>query len=240
MRRLLILGCLLLSACGGGIANNNAHANNAGANKACGIKFEREPLEERPVLDPFDLWPPDGARMASENFWGIWQTSEHDASRMLLSTDGLLWHAFGDSTAVTHDRLVDLAQFTGSRVKFSVEFNEKGTAYRSRPRTVSFGRGAHFKDREVHMFVEPRPDQRKEVDLVGGDPRAMADDFQIALSPREMKFGIVPLEGDDKGGKVLLYVDGTTVPEKGAVLFLQIHDRRSETLDRLKIVVRLR
>lgn len=237
-----LAGALLFAACGGGgAANSNTPRTNTVTPKpACGPKFVRVELENLDSRDPPYLWPPNNARLAGEPFWGIWKTHDHSPSQMLLSADGKLWHAFGDSTASVHDRQVELARFN-SRVMFCVEFEENGKRYRSRVRSAEFGKGAHFKDREVRMVVEPKPDQRHEIELVGANPLAIdGGDYQFAQVPEGMYIGCAPRLGEDNGGKVVLVVDGRTVPQGGAACYLQVADRRTDTLDRIKIVIEAR
>lgn len=225
---------LLLAACSGGGTNNTPPQNKPPS--ADDSRFERNPLSPLPELPPRWMWPRDNARVASEQFWGVWQTAQHSTSRMLLSADGLLWHAFGDSTSTTHDRLVELSKF-GSKVMFCVEFEDEGKQYRSRPRNVSFGRGAHFKDRELRWTLRREPDQRREIELVGADPASVADDFRLLLLPDDVRLGYAPLPGDARGGKLVLVADGLTIPREGLVCFLQIADRRTDTLDLIKLIL---
>ncbi len=245
MRRMLPLLLLMLPACSP-VAGSNA-ANNSGGGATgtvSGVKgtaiYDRIPLEDLgPPLDPIYLWPPDKSRIASTEFWGIWQTRERESARMLLSDDGSLWRYFGESSAITHDRLIDMTRF-GSSVIFCVEYQDGEKRFRSRPRTVSFGQGAHFKDREMRMVIERKPEQKAEIALVGVDPATVADDLRFAQLPREVEIGFACPRGEPTGGKIILVADGSTFPPGGLYCYLEVPDRRTDTLDRIKVIVEVK
>lgn len=236
---LLVMFALTLAACGGGQANNAPRSNNPiNAPPKEDIKFERVPLEELPERDPPYVWPSDGFRMAADLFWVSWKTSEFVPSRLIASRDGKLWYDLGSTVNLVHYLPVDLAGF-GSDVLFSIEFEEQGRKFRSRPRRVKYGAGIRYGVRELDVTLEARPDQKVELTVEGGDLQGLsADDFWFALLPDELRIYGLPRRDSETSGRIELVIDGATLPKDGCWGFMEMRDSRRDTRDRVLLKFR--
>ncbi len=235
---MLALLALLVAACGGGGANN-APAVNSPANKPDepGLEFERVALEKLTVRDPAYLWPRDGARLSADSIWVIWKTDDLSAGRLLGTKNGMLWYDLGATMAKVHYLPLDLAKF-GSDAGFSVEFEEGGERFRSRQRNVRFGQGIRFTTRRIECAVERADKQTFTLKTETGDLQGLsADDFTFALFPDDMTIYGVPHRESDTSGYIELVIDGRSVPGKGCTGFMEMRDSRTDTRDRVLIVI---
>jgi hypothetical protein len=204
-----------------------------------GPPVETVALSPRDSLDPTGLWPPQYARLASPDFWVIWQTAEHSAARLLVSGGSGAWIEFGRTVARDHLVQVPLHEFDG-RVAFCVEFEERGREWRSAPRLVTFGAGARFEKRRYEFRVTGEPMETFELNLLGRNPSRLGDEpFLTALFPEDVRPFAVAGDGDDEGGVVHFGVaDGSAVPPEGCYGFLQVYDPRANTYDRVLVALR--
>lgn len=234
----LLIFAFLLTACGGG-DSNNAAAFNSPSNKSDepGLEFERVALEKLTVRDPAYLWPRDGARLSADSFWVIWKTEDLSAGRLLGTKTGMLWYDLGVTMAKVHYLPLDLAKF-GSDAGFSVEFEEGGERFRSRQRNVRFGQGIRFATRKIECAVERADKQTFTLKTETGDLQGLSpDDFTFALFPDDMTIYGLPHRQSETAGHIELVIDGRTVPGKGCTGFMQVHDSRTNTDDRVLIVI---
>jgi hypothetical protein len=152
----------------------------------------------------------------------------------------MLWYELGVTMARVHHLPIDLAKF-GSDVGFSVEFEEGGEKFRSKQRDVRFGQGLRFAVREIECLVERADKQTFKLKTETGDLQGLpADDFTFALFPDDMTLYGLPHRESETTGYIELVIDGRTVPEKGCTGFMQVHDSRTNTYDRVKIVIKVK
>lgn len=141
---------------GGGTTKGNDNSanvpgNNPGDSGGDGHEWVETKLEDLPPLDPLGLWPRNGQRIASPEFNVMWETSEHSDCRLLVSTNRNTWYVMGRTGGTRHFLPLNFGDFE-STLHFAVEFDDRGTRYRSNARTVSFGKGAAFGKLE-HRFT---------------------------------------------------------------------------------------
>lgn len=237
----IAIAVLLLSACGGG-SSNNAASSNVPANKSAetGLEYERVALEKLTLRDPSYLWPKDGTRLSGDSFWVIWKTEDMSAGRLLGTKNGMLWYELGVTMARVHFLPIDLARF-GSDVGFSVEYEEGGERLRSKQRDVRFGQGIRFAVREIECAVDRADKQTFKLKTETGDLQGLpGDDFTFALFPDDMTIYGLPHRESETTGYIELVIDGRTVPGKGCIGFMQVHDSRTNTYDRVKIVIKVK
>ncbi|MCA8916624.1 MAG: hypothetical protein KDB90_14555 [Planctomycetes bacterium] len=220
---------------GNDIAPANMPVGNADPN---GLQYEQVPLEKLPELDPIGLWPRDGLRVSGVTFWTMWQTSEHAKCRLLATSDGRVWHDIGSTAGETHFLETDLAYFNG-KVRIAVEFDERGTRYRSAPRTVNFGQGAHFAQRE-YQFTLGAGKAEWAFEIVGRSVRDLGREPCLAIGfPGDSE--LVPytsLNPDSPDDSILFGVQHPEVVKEGVAGFLQVYDVVTNTYDR--VLVRLK
>jgi len=225
---------------GPGPSNNNRAADNPPpANGEGGdLKYEAVPLEKLPELDPLGLWPRDGQRISSVEFWVMWQTSGFSQCRLLATSDQRDWFDLGSTGGEDHFLQASLAYF-GSSMTFAVEFDAGGTRYRSAPRTVHFGQGAHFTRRSYEFTLGDGLNQTFPIEVFGRNPRRLSlDAFKSVWFPD----GLVTYvghgrerEGND-GGEVAFGVQDPALLEgRGCQGFLEMYDVVTDTYDRTRI-----
>jgi hypothetical protein len=234
------ISCLLLAACGGG--SGNAVSNDAGNGPANapgqrGLEFERVTLEKRTTRDPPYLWPKEGMRLSATIPWIIWKTDEFSAGQLIASKDRKLWYDLGQTASVIHYLPADLGKFD-SELAFSVEFEEGGERYRSKPREVRFGAGVRFATRRLDCAVARAENQVFTLKTEAGDLKGLsADDFRFALLPEGLIVYGRPFPESETTGRLELVIDGRTVPGKGCAGFWEIRDSRADTWDRVLLVI---
>jgi len=204
-----------------------------------GLVMEQVDLDPRPQWDPPELWPQDGQRMSSPEFWVLWKTDDFCDCRLLSTRDEHLWYEVGHTAGDTHYLKIDLSIYD-SRVTFAVDFLREGKKYRSKPRTVTYGRGAHFSEREYRFQVAPKPEQFFSMFLRGRDPvKVPGNLYRHGWFLGDMVVGYQPMAGDDKGGEVKFYVqDGKSVPAGGCVGWVEIYDEIGDSRDRTLVHLR--
>lgn len=234
----VLLALLAHGGCGGGNSANTTNGDSENRQvRNCGGNWESLPLEDLPERDPEALWPRDGMRMAWAEFWISWRTKEHSRCRLLLTRDLKTWQVGGESTAFEHYQQANLAEWN-SQVTFCVEFEEEGKRWRSRPRTVVFGKGARFSGRELHVEIAPEGTTQHSLRLEGRNPvRVGAGGWKHAGFPEDVWVGYAPQPGDDEGGEVLLIVQGEQIPAEGCAGYLEVFDPVGRTYDRVRIVL---
>ncbi|MCB9893259.1 MAG: hypothetical protein H6839_02295 [Planctomycetes bacterium] len=203
-----------------------------------GQQYETVPLEKLPPLDPIDLWPRDGLRVSGVTFWTMWQTSGQSKCRLLASSDGHNWHDIGSTAGERHFLETDLAYFSGE-VKIAVEFDERGKRYRSAPRTVRFGQGAHFAQRE-YQFTIGIGKSEWAFEIVGRKVRDLGREPFLAVDFPEAN-ELVPYTSPDPSSpddSILFGVQHPEVIREGVAGFLQVYDPVTNTYDR--VLVRLK
>jgi hypothetical protein len=206
-----------------------------------GLKYQAVPFEKLPELDPLGLWPRNGQRMSSVEFWVMWQTAGFSKCRLLGTSDQRDWFDLGSTGGEDHCLQASLAYF-GSAVTFAVEFDAGGTRYRSAPRTVYFGQGAHFARRSHEFTPGDAPGQTFPLEVFGRNPRRLSlDAFLAVWFPQELVTFVAhgrEREGDD-GGEVLFGVQDPAVLEgRGCQGFLEVYDVVTDTYDRTRILIR--
>ncbi|MBE7491254.1 MAG: hypothetical protein HS108_05795 [Planctomycetes bacterium] len=214
-------------------------ANAAPAANTGGIEIEQVVLDPRPWRDPPELWPGDGQRLSSPEFWVMWETQDFSQCRLLATRDEKLWFDAGRSGGRLHYLTLDLARFD-SRVTFAVDFEHEGVKYRSRPRTVSFGRGAHFDRRSHSLAVGGQTRQSLDLFLRGRDPARMPrDSFRHGWFAGVFDPWYQPQSGTAQGGTVTLIIpDPARVPQGDTVGWLQVYDEIADSRDRVLIFLR--
>ncbi len=201
-----------------------------------GTRWVRVELEPLPELDPADLWPGDGMRVASPHFWIVWSTGEHTRCRLLLRGRGGSWYEAGHSLANIHYLPADLTQFD-DELYFCVEWNENGRAYRSRERHVSFGAGACFEQRRYEFRVPQQQAPEFRMRLQGRSLNELAaEPFLTTLFPEVVVPAAYALPAEDTA--VLRLRDGNDVPQDGCMGFLEVYDNVSLTYDRVLVQLR--
>lgn len=200
------------------------------------LKYETVPLEKLPELDPLALWPNDGLRLASVDFWVMWQTTRQSKCRLLGTSDQRNWVDLGRTNAENHYLPMNMAYF-GSQATFAVEFESNGKRYRSKPRTVYFGNGAYFKERTYRISVSGETNQTWPLALSGDARRLSADSFRWAFHSNEDLVPFwAPPQGDADGGSVVFGIqDPGVLGANGSAGFLQIYDGKTDTYDRALI-----
>jgi hypothetical protein len=234
----IAMGGLALWKSGGqskGNGNQPAPANMPSSNAdPNGLLYEQVPLEDLPELDPIALWPRDGLRVSAVTFWASWQTSEQSACRLIATSDGKLWHDIGSTAGTTHYLETDLAYFSGE-VRIAVEFTERGERYRSRPRTVHFGQGAHFAQREYQYTLSGTAAQSWPIEVVGRDVRSLGGAEACTAIDFPKANELVPtisLNAASPDDTVLFGVQHPEVVKGGVSGFLQVYDPVTNTYDR--------
>lgn len=202
-----------------------------------GLEWERVELEPRDSLDPLQLWPLDGMRLASPEFWVIWHTpNAPTACRLLARGAAGPWREMGHTLALVHYMDIDLSLFD-SEAWFCVEWSDGDRKYRSAERRASFGAGAAFTRREYRIGVPAQGEHRFEMQLRGGNVAALSSgSFLTTLLPMELTCYVVPKSTD--GTIEFVIQDGALVPPGGCIGFLQVHDSVTDTYDR--VLLRLR
>lgn len=219
--------------------NPRPHANNsasAPANTPDGIVIEQVVLDPRPQWDPAYLWPSDGQRMSSPQFWVLWKTDDFCDCRLLATKDEKLWFEVGRTAGVEHYLAIDLGLYDSS-VTFAVDFVREGKKFRSKPRSVSYGRGAHFAQREYRFAVTQQPNQVFSLAVRGRDPiKVPGGNFMHGWFAGDLVVYYSPQPGDSSGGEVIFGVqDGKAVPAAGSVGFVEIYDEMGNCRDRALI-----
>ncbi len=232
---------LILAACGGGGTGGNTPnaANVSPSNEApaSGLEFERVPFDELPTREPTYLWPSNGARLSSDRVWVIWKTAELVPARLLGTKDKRLWYELAVTAAKVHFAELPLDKFD-SRAVFCVDYEEEGKRFRSALHEVRFGNGIRFAQRECKINIEAKPDQRATLAVENGDLGGLGqDDYLFALAPDNLRIYGLPHRDDAKSGTIELVIDGSTVPGKSCILFMEIRDPRTNTRDRTKLVI---
>ncbi|MBX3473749.1 MAG: hypothetical protein KF754_05155 [Planctomycetes bacterium] len=201
-----------------------------------GLKYEQVVLEDLPQRDPSNLWPQHGHRMSSPEFWVLWKTDDFCDCRLIATKNDRLWYEVGHTGGDTHYLAIDLAQFDSS-VTFAVDFTHEGKRYRSRPRSVSFGRGAQFSRRQYNFLVAPLPNQTFGLFMDGRDPiKVPGRGFKHGWFGGDLVVYYSPQPGDEKGGEIIFGVqDGTQIPADGTVGWLEMYDELANTRDRTVI-----
>lgn len=205
------------------------------------LKYEAVPLEKLPELDPLGLWPRDGQRMSSVEFWVMWRTTGFSKCRLLATTDRRDWFDLGSTGGEDHYLQASLAYF-GSAVSFAVEFDAGGTRYRSAPRTVYFGQGAHFTRRSFEFSLGDGKNQTFPIEVFGRNPRRLPlDSFIGVWFPDDLVTFVGhgrEREGDD-GGEIAFGVqDPAVLNGQGCMGFLEMYDVVTDTYDRAQITFR--
>lgn len=200
------------------------------------VTWERVELEPRDSLDPLALWPLDGMRMASPQFWVVWRTDrEASACRLLARGRQGVWREMGHTNAFIHYMDIDLSAYD-SEAWFCVEWSERGREYRSAERRVSFGVGAAFTKREYLIGVPATGEHRFPMRLQGGNPALLnSGSFLTTMLPDNLTCYVLP-QAD--GAIEFVIQDGALVPVGGCFGFLQVHDAATDAYDR--VLIRLR
>ncbi|MCB9933699.1 MAG: hypothetical protein H6841_09780 [Planctomycetes bacterium] len=221
-------------------ADNLPTANlSPGSGAGSGLEYETVPLEELPALDPLGLWPRDGQRISSVDFWVMWQTTGFSKCRLLASSDKRDWYDLGATGGEEHYLPLNIAYF-GSQVSFAVEFQAGGIRYRSTPRTVYFGQGAHFASRRQEFTLVDVPNQTFPVTVFGRNPRRLSlDSFTFGFFPEDLVPFVAhgsPREDDD-GGDILVGVQDPSAVKGASVGYLEMYDVVTDTYDRTLITL---
>lgn len=214
-------------------AGNNASAP---ANMPDGIVLEQVVLDPRPQWDPAYLWPNDGQRMSSPQFWVLWKTDDFCDCRLLATKDEKLWYEVGRTAGVEHYLTIDLGLYDSS-VTFAVDFVRDGKKFRSKPRSVSYGRGAYFAQREYRFSVTQQANQNFPLALRGRDPvKVPGGNFMHGWFGADLVVYYSPQPGDEKGGEIIFGVqDGKAVPSAGTVGFVEVYDELGNSRDRVLV-----
>lgn len=198
-----------------------------------GLLYEETTLESRPLYDPPYVWPDDGMRMSSGEFWVMWQTREFSKCRLLGTKNQRLWYDLGTTGGTSHYLKVDLGFFE-SRVTFAIDFTQDGESYRSRPRTVSFGKGANFAQRQYAFTAEYVPVRKMLMAIEGRNPVEIPNSgYRHGWFPDNLSVGYAPQPGSASGGEVLFAVaNPDSIPDKSCVGWVQVFDELAVTYDR--------
>lgn len=221
-------------------ANDNRPAANLPPSngESTGLKYEAVPFEKLPELDPLGLWPRDGQRISSVEFWVMWQTTSFSKCRLLATSDRHDWFDLGRTGGEDHFLQASLAYF-GSSVTFAVEFDANGTRYRSAPRTVYFGQGAHFTRRSYEFTLGESPGQTFPIEVFGRNPRRLPlDAFLGVWFPDDLVtfVGHGREREDDNAGEIAFGVQEPGVLNgQGCMGFLEMYDVVTDTYDRAQI-----
>lgn len=234
---LLLLGWSLLRDKPAPRPQDNGVAPPPSNRPASGQQYEIVNLDPRPTSDPVYLWPDDGKRMSSPEFWVMWKTQSFSDCRLIATKDGKLWHELGNTGGKSHYLGVDFG-FFGSKVTFCVDFTQDGKKYRSKPRTVTLGTGAWF-DRRQYTFVHDGNDQTFfTAHLFGRDPaRISTRGFLHGWFTDDLVVYYSPQPGDSNGGDIKLGVSnpGAIAQGDGGLGFLEVYDDVGNTYDRTMI-----
>jgi hypothetical protein len=229
------LGAIALWAPGGKPAANTNTPDPPPANLPdTGLKYESLPLEKLPELDPLGLWPRDGYRLAGPEFWIMWETNEHVSCRLLATQDRKTWYNIGRSAGTQHSMSMNLGLWD-SKVIFAVEFETKGTRYRSKARTVSYGAGASFAQRRYKFTLSGENVQTWDLEIVGRDARALGDEaFLTSHFPENLVTFVMPERPSIDTVKFGIQGPGA-ITGGGCVGFLEVYDAATSTYDRVLI-----
>jgi hypothetical protein len=193
-------------------------------------------LEELPTLDPLGLWPRNGQRIASPEFNVMWETAEPAQCRLIVSTNGRDWYSMGRTHGTRHFLPVNFGDFD-SVLTFAVEFEAQGQRYRSKARSVGFGRGARFSQREHRFRLSELDSQGFPVEIAGRDPTGLPSNaFLTGWFPIELGTGVLPGESGTDGGSITFVVTSAgMLPQLGAHGYLELYDTVGDTHDRTLI-----
>ena len=214
---------------GAGNATGNLPPSNS---PASGLQYETAVLDDLPALEPLGMWPRDGQRVSGVTFWTMWQTSGYSKCRLIASSDGQYWHDIGSTGGETHFLEVDLAYFQGE-VQIAVEFDERGERYRSKPRTIRFGQGGHFAQREYQYMLNGQSPQTWGLEIVGRGVRDLGTEpFLTYLFPDGLVPYTSPSSQDDS---IVFGVQNPDTVREACAGFLQVYDGVTDTYDRVLI-----
>jgi hypothetical protein len=211
----------------------NAPRTNAAAvsGEDDGLRYESTPFEDLPPMDPLGLWPRHGYRMAAAEFWVMWETNGQSSCRLLATKDHRDWYNLGRTSGEKHFLQADLG-FFDSEATFAVEFEANGTRYRSKPRTVIFGRGATFGQRRYKFTLGKESRQTWDLELIGRDATELGQDaFLTLMFPNDLTTVASPKSGD----AVTFGVYNADILKTGCVGFLEVYDARTLTYDRVLV-----
>jgi hypothetical protein len=215
-------------------ANSPTRGNTAGVDSGedGGLTYEATPFEKLPPMDPPGLWPYDGYRMAAAEFWVMWETNSQSPCRLLATKDRRDWYNLGRTSGQKHFLQADLG-FFDSRATFAVEFEANGTRYRSKPRTVAFGKGASFGQRRYKFTLGKDPHQTWDLELTGRDATELSQEaFLTTMFPQDLVTFVMPPQAADT---VTFGVNNADVLKTGCAGFLEVYDARTRTYDRVLI-----
>lgn len=217
-------------------ASNVAPSANA---PQTGLQYEEVTLEDLPQRDPPYLWPQNGHRLSCPEFWVLWKTDDFCDCRLIATRNDRLWYEIGHTGGDTHYLKIDLSQFDSS-VMFAVDFVHEGKRYRSRPRSVRYGHGVHFSQRQYNFLVAGAPNQVFGLFLNGRDPiKVPGRGFRHGWFGGDLVVYYSPQPGDDKGGEMLFGVqDGTAIGAQGTVGWVEVYDELTDSRDRTLIHLR--
>ena len=198
-----------------------------------GFEWVSTMLEDLPPLDPLGLWPRDGQRIASAEFNVMWETTDHADCRLLVSTDRRDWYSMGHTGGKLHFLPVNFGDFD-SELSFAVEFDFQGKRYRSAARTIRYGHGARFGQRE-YRFIVRNNEERFSLGVEGRDPADLPQSaFLTGWFPPDLGTGFLPGAGEGGDTKVLM-VSNADVFENHALGWLEMYDAAADTYDRVLI-----
>lgn len=217
-------------------AQDNAATNREGpSTDDAGFEWETAELEALPPLDPLGLWPRDGQRVASAEFNVMWETSGRSECRLLVSTDRRTWYVMGHTSGSRHFLPLNFGDFE-STLSFAVEFDDRGGRYRSKARTVSFGKGAHFPLLEHRFTVRGSDIQQFDVGIRGRDPSTLPSSaFLSGWFELDLGVGVLPGDVEEGGGTILFVLATPDKVESGALGWLEVYDAAANTYDRVLI-----
>ncbi|MHC4839644.1 MAG: hypothetical protein ACYTDT_01605 [Planctomycetota bacterium] len=211
-----------------GSGNGSGNTPKANLPQGNGLEYESKPLEDLPEYDPDYLWPLNGKRMAAPVFPVIWETEEFSACRLLVKTGPKVWANVGNSAGRRHALWVDLSKFQ-STATFCVEFEHGSDKYRSKPRTVKFGAGVSFKQREFSFDLQEIGRQEFTLGLAGRRiDRLNIENFQHARFDESVKLAHKQPDGD----KLTIILYNPEAFSESSYGFFEVHDAVSDTVDR--------
>jgi hypothetical protein len=214
-------------------ASGPTRGNTAGVDSGedGGLTYEATPFEKLPPMDPPGRWPYDGYRMAAAEFWVMWETNGQSPCRLLATKDRRDWYNLGRTSGEKHFLQADLG-FFDSKTTYAVEFEANGTRYRSKPRRVTFGRGASFGQRRYKFTLSRESRQTWDLELTGRDATELSQEaFLTVMFPRDLATFGIPKSADT----VVFGVDNADILKAGCAGFLEVYDARTQTYDRVLI-----